>query len=65
MAHRVVILEQTPTKEVRLINHIEEDWPVARDFHDAMCKEICKRGGTILYSATFEYVPEMLASEEW
>lgn len=51
MAHRSIHLELTPTGEVWLADHIEDDWAVAQTFHDCMREMILRRGGQILYSA--------------
>jgi hypothetical protein len=53
MAHRIVILEQLPSKDVWLCNHVEDDWLMATSFRDAMLDVIRKRGNVILYTAIF------------
>ena len=54
--HRVVILEQTPTKDVWLCNHVENDWTMACGFRDSMLEVIRERKGTVLYSAIFNLI---------
>ena len=54
MAHRIIILEQLPNKDVWLCNHVEEDWLMATSFRDAMHDVIRKRGNTVLYTSIFD-----------
>ena len=55
MPYRVVILEQTQSKDVWLCNHVEQVGMIAHDFLAAMLDVVRERGSTVLYSDIIKF----------